>query len=271
MKAYRTEYEGRNIGVIAILTNNGILSCYNEQLRLKWKVSIYETNLINMSNLFITTSALSFSHTSLYVAISYSLYHTSVIKTRHAVPLASLLVKERLTSEEIAVLRSNSINLGQSMPLPLFTCRDVDLTLFQSHPQLYILEKYKVRVREMAKTKSILDQVLAINDMQVLKLNVENGDIVWRNSLPQHIKHPPFVPQLEWWFHSPFPIGPFSTTTTAPAVSWTAAPSPRVSRPSSPTPTTPSATPPSPCSPTTTTCTTRAPPTWVCAALPSEA
>lgn len=151
MKAYRTEYEGRSIGVIAILTNNGILSCYNEQLRLKWKVSIYETNLINMSNLFITTSALSFSHTSLYVAISYSLYHTSVVKTCHAVPPASLLVKERLTSEEIAVLRSNSINLGQSLPLPLFTCRDVDLALFQSHPQLYILEKYKVRVREVAK------------------------------------------------------------------------------------------------------------------------
>lgn len=151
MKAYHTQYEGRNIGVIAILTNNGILSCYNEQLRLKWKVSIYEANLINMSNLLITTSALSFSHNSVYVAISYSLYHTSVVKTRRDFHCHSHLVKDRLTSEEISVLKSNSISLGQSVLLTVLTRRDVDLAQFQSHPQLYILEKYKVNTHTECK------------------------------------------------------------------------------------------------------------------------
>lgn len=82
MKAYRIEQGSQKMGVIAILTNNGILSCYDEFLRLLWKVSIYETNLINMSNLVITNSALFFSHHSLYVSISYSLHHASIMKAR---------------------------------------------------------------------------------------------------------------------------------------------------------------------------------------------
>ena len=71
-----------------------------------------------------------------------------------------------MTDEELEVLKENKINLGS----------DIDLSQYQHHPQFYILEKYK----------SIFDNMNAINDIKVLMINAENGDFLWKNSIPHH-------------------------------------------------------------------------------------
>ena len=73
----------------------------------------------------------------------------------------------------------------------------MDLSRFQSHPQFYIIEKYKVGHERGADIETILDRILSINDVQVLKLNSENGDILWHTTIPQHIKHSLFLPQQQ--------------------------------------------------------------------------
>lgn len=49
----------------------------------------------------------------------------------------------------------------------------------------------------MTDMETILDRILSINDVQVLKLNSENGDILWHTTIPQHIKHSLFLPQQQ--------------------------------------------------------------------------
>lgn len=73
----------------------------------------------------------------------------------------------------------------------------MDLSRFQSHPQFYIIEKYKVGHERVTDIETILDRILSINDVQVLKLNSENGDILWHTTIPQHIKHSLFLPQQQ--------------------------------------------------------------------------
>ena len=84
MKAQRIHIQNDVFGVIAILSNNGIISCYDESLRLLWKVSIYESSLLNMSNLIVSNSALSIEQQDgipvLYVVISYSMSRKHLIK-----------------------------------------------------------------------------------------------------------------------------------------------------------------------------------------------
>ena len=156
------------------MSNNGIISCYDESLRLLWKISVYESNLINMSTLIVSNSALTISKqrtcgvpSVIYVSISYSISPKHFIKARF--PRFSLLriVSERLTSEELSVLKERKISLGS----------DIDLQQYRDHPQFYILEKYK----------SIFDSINSINDINILLLNAENGDFVWRNSITHHL------------------------------------------------------------------------------------
>ena len=80
--------------------------------------------------------------------------------SRTRFPRFSLLriVSERLTSEELSVLKERKISLGS----------DIDLQQYRDHPQFYILEKYK----------SIFDSINSINDINILLLNAENGDFV---------------------------------------------------------------------------------------------
>ena len=84
MVANRIRFNQGDYGIIAILSNNGIISCYDESLRLLWKVSIYESNLINMSNLLVSNSALSIEKRGdqyvLLVVISYSMSRKHLIK-----------------------------------------------------------------------------------------------------------------------------------------------------------------------------------------------
>ncbi|KNB42103.1 fhypothetical protein [Blastocystis sp. subtype 4] len=173
MKAQRIHIQNDVFGVIAILSNNGIISCYDESLRLLWKVSIYESSLLNMSNLIVSNSALSIEQQDgipvLYVVISYSMSRKHLIKG----------LNERLTEEEIEVLRKNQIAVGN----------DVDLSKHKSNPYLYILEKYK----------SIYDKLISINELKVLQLNVENGDILWRNSILPH-------PKRSLYYHQQQPV-----------------------------------------------------------------
>ena len=71
------------------MSNNGIISCYDESLQLLWKISIYENNLINMSTLTVSNSALTiskqasgFARNVIYVVISYSVSRKHFIKAR---------------------------------------------------------------------------------------------------------------------------------------------------------------------------------------------
>ena len=59
MTAKRLQMDHDAYGVVVVLNNHGIISCYSDSLKLLWKVSIYESSLINMSNLMISNSALS--------------------------------------------------------------------------------------------------------------------------------------------------------------------------------------------------------------------
>ena len=70
-----------------VLSDNGILSCYDEVLQLQWKVSIYENSLINLSNLVISNGAIYISNYGLrdaqnvlYVTISFSLSPKHLVK-----------------------------------------------------------------------------------------------------------------------------------------------------------------------------------------------
>lgn len=74
-------------GLIALLSNNGIISCYDDDLHLIWKVSIYENSLINLSNIVVTNSALKFLNMDtngvknvLYAVISYSMGRRHLLK-----------------------------------------------------------------------------------------------------------------------------------------------------------------------------------------------
>lgn len=172
--ADRIEIGNHLLGIVVIMSNNGIISCYDESLRLLWKISVYESNLINMSTLIVSNSALTISKqrtcgvpSVIYVSISYSISPKHFIKARF--PRFSLLwiVSERLTSEELSVLKERKISLGS----------DIDLQQYRDHPQFYILEKYK----------SIFDSINSINDIKILLLNAENGDFVWRNSITHHL------------------------------------------------------------------------------------
>lgn len=77
MTAKRLQMDHDAYGVVVVLNNHGIISCYSDSLKLLWKVSIYESSLINMSNLMISNSALSIekrgSQYVVYVTISYSM------------------------------------------------------------------------------------------------------------------------------------------------------------------------------------------------------
>ena len=64
---------------------------------------------------------------------------------------------------------------------------DVDLSKFKNSPYLYILEKYK----------SIYEKMISINEVKVLTLNVENGDVIWRNSIAPQTKRSSFYPQQQ--------------------------------------------------------------------------
>ena len=84
MVANRISFNQGDYGIIAVLSNNGIVSCYDESLHLLWKVSIYESNLINMSNLLVSNSALSIEKRGdqhvLLVVISYSMSRKHLVK-----------------------------------------------------------------------------------------------------------------------------------------------------------------------------------------------
>lgn len=87
MKATRIHVNSQEKGIIALLSNNGIISCYDESTRLLWKVSIYENSLINLSNVVITNSALQFYNQDtngkqhvLYAVISYSIGRRHLLK-----------------------------------------------------------------------------------------------------------------------------------------------------------------------------------------------
>lgn len=87
MEVTRIHMNSHERGLIAILTNNGIISCYDDDMQLLWKVSIYENNLINLSNLVVTNAALKFLHMEtkgvqhvLYAVISYSMGRKYLLK-----------------------------------------------------------------------------------------------------------------------------------------------------------------------------------------------
>ena len=87
MEVTRFKVATQEKGLIALLSNNGIISCYDDDLRLIWKVSIYENSLINLSNIIVTNAALKFlnmetngvSHV-LYAVISYSMGRKHLLK-----------------------------------------------------------------------------------------------------------------------------------------------------------------------------------------------
>ena len=87
LKATRIHVNSQEMGIVALLSNNGIISCYDESTRLLWKVSIYENSLINLSNIVVTNSALQFYNLDtnknphvLYAAISYSIGRRHLLK-----------------------------------------------------------------------------------------------------------------------------------------------------------------------------------------------
>ena len=87
--ADRIEIGNHLLGIVVIMSNNGIISCYDESLRLLWKISVYESNLINMSTLIVSNSALTISKqrtcgvpSVIYVSISYSISPKHFIKAR---------------------------------------------------------------------------------------------------------------------------------------------------------------------------------------------
>ena len=87
--ADRIEIGNHLLGIVVIMSNNGIISCYDESLRLLWKISVYESNLINMSTLIVSNSALTISkqktcgvRSVIYVSISYSISPKHFIKAR---------------------------------------------------------------------------------------------------------------------------------------------------------------------------------------------
>lgn len=171
MTAERLQMDHEAVGVVVVLNNHGIISCYSDSMKLLWKVSIYESSLINMSNLIISNSALSIekrgSQYVVYVTISYSMSRKHLLRA----------LNERLTSEEIAILKENHIKVGN----------DVDLSSHLNNPYYYVLEKYK----------SFYDKLVSINELKVLTLNAETGDVIWRNSLSPQIKSVSFYPQQQ--------------------------------------------------------------------------
>ena len=87
MEATRIKVNSREKGLVAIMTNNGIISCYDDETRLLWKVSIYENSLINLSNMVVTNAALKFinkptdkANHVLYAVISYSMSRKHLLK-----------------------------------------------------------------------------------------------------------------------------------------------------------------------------------------------
>ena len=65
---------------------------------------------------------------------------------------------------------------------------DVDLSSHLNNPYYYVLEKYK----------SFYDKLVSINELKVLTLNAETGDVVWRSSLSPQIKSVSFYPQQQF-------------------------------------------------------------------------
>ena len=64
----------------------------------------------------------------------------------------------------------------------------MDLTKFTNSPYYYILDKYK----------SIYEKVVSINEVKVLMLNVENGDVIWKNSIAPQAKRLSLYPQQQY-------------------------------------------------------------------------
>ena len=64
----------------------------------------------------------------------------------------------------------------------------MDLSKFTNSPYLYILDKYK----------SIYEKVVSINEVKVLMLSVENGDVIWKNSIAPQTKRPTLYPQQQY-------------------------------------------------------------------------
>ena len=82
--------------------------------------------------------------------------------------------------------------VGSSEPL---RPSDVDLSSHLNNPYYYVLEKYK----------SFYDKLVSINELKVLTLNAETGDVIWRNSLSPQIKLVSFYPQQQLSFSLPLP------------------------------------------------------------------
>ena len=82
--------------------------------------------------------------------------------------------------------------VGSSEPL---RPSDVDLSSHLNNPYYYVLEKYK----------SFYDKLVSINELKVLTLNAETGDVIWRNSLSPQIKSVSFYPQQQLSFSLPLP------------------------------------------------------------------
>lgn len=72
---------------------------------------------------------------------------------------------------------------------------DVDLSSHLNNPYYYVLEKYK----------SFYDKLVSINELKVLTLSAETGDVIWRNSLSPQIKAVSFYPQQQSAFSLPIP------------------------------------------------------------------
>lgn len=150
MEATRITVNSREKGLIAILSNNGIVSCYDESMHLLWKVSIYENSLINLNNVIVTNAALKFytqesknvQHV-LYAIISYSIGRKHLMKACSFFPPIWWIVNERLSAEEIKILKENKITIGRFRFLSLIIS-DVDLTKYKNSPVFYIIDKYKV-------------------------------------------------------------------------------------------------------------------------------
>lgn len=57
----------------------------------------------------------------------------------------------------------------------------------------------------LEKYKSFYDKLVSINELKVLTLNAETGDVIWRNSLSPQIKLVSFYPQQQLSFSLPLP------------------------------------------------------------------